>query len=219
MGKRRNPEEPGRTAINRLEGRHPTRTGIHRRESTRPQEWSRTHPRLQRRSTAPSSPNRTLPYTRGDRPPHRPPPTSTPDLPPHARGEAHLVNQPIQQPPNFPGARGDRPRASGRDRLAANPTANSRGSTQRGTHAGVHPPERARAVRRPRPNPEHTGINQTGRKAEKTLSPTIPKSTGIHHTDRISGMKPPHATPAAHDDTHSVGWSRHPRYTGIDPRH
>ena len=114
---------------------------------------------------------------------------------------------------------GDRPRASGRDRLAANPTASSRGSTHRGTHAGVHPPERARAVRRPRPNPEHTGINQTGRKAEKTLSPTIPKSTGIHHTDRISGMNPPHATPAAHDDTHSVGWSRHPRYTGIDPRH
>ena len=37
--------------------------------------------------------------------------------------------------------------------------------------AGIHPPERTRAVSRPRPNPERTGINQTERKAEKTLAP------------------------------------------------
>ena len=54
----------------------------------------------------------------------------------------------------------------------------------------------------------HTGID-----------PFPTSNTGIHHTDRISGINPPHATPAAHDDTRSLGWSRHPRYAGIDPRH
>ena len=77
---------------------------------------------------------------------------------------------------------GDGPRPTKSNSHAAHATPRVRGLTllhhrtapatvNNPAHAGVHPPERARAVKRPRPNPERTGINQTGRKAEKTLSP------------------------------------------------